>query len=129
MSDPELKVTDKRMFTPEGELREEYRERVEGGERTSEEAGGQPEAGPPPEERRGEPLPPPTFLDLVGLLAQTAGACLGDEQPSPQLARFHIDLLDLLSRKTRGNLDASEQAALKDVLYRLRMLYVEKTSD
>lgn len=111
MSDPELKVTDKRMFTREGELREEYRDRL------------RDDPAPRPER-----LPPATLLDLIALLAQSVAVSLGDEEPSPELARFHIDLLEVLRRKTDGNLDAAERAALDDVLYRLRMLYVEKTA-
>jgi len=110
MSDPELKVTDKRMFTREGELREEHRDRLQG--------------DPAPKDC----LPPATLLDLIGLLAQSVAVSLGGEEPSPELARFHIDLLEVLRRKTDGNLDAAERAALDDVLYRLRMLYVEKTA-
>lgn len=113
MSDSELKVTDKRPFTPEGELREEHREHQQASRRQG--------AG-------AERLPPPTLLDLIGLLAETAAACLSEERPSPPLARFHIDLLEVVRGKTQGNLEASEQAALDDALYRLRMLYVEKTT-
>jgi hypothetical protein len=111
MSDPELKVTDKRMFTREGELREEWRSR--------------PQGEPAPRQER---QPPATLLDLIALLARSVAASLGGEEPSPELARFHIDLLEVLRRKTDGNLDAAERAALDDVLYRLRMLYVETTA-
>lgn len=130
MSDSDLKVTDKRMFTPEGELREEYRERPQAEDERAEEA---PEV--PPEGEHGRPsgadaerLPSPTVVDLIGLLAQSAVASLSEERQSPALARFHIDLLEVLREATRGNLDAAEQAALDEALYGLRMLYVEKTS-
>lgn len=149
-----MKVTDKRMFTPEGELREEFRDLVE-----AEKSG--------PAEERPPPLPPPAtdsspgglqapaqpsgasphielpatppemggpgFLDLVGLLAEPVAIYLGDvELPDGQtaenldVARFHIDLLDVLRQKTAGNLTAQEMAVLDDVLYRLRLRYVQK---
>jgi hypothetical protein len=40
-------------------------------------------------------------------------------------ARQLIDILGVLRDKTRGNLDAEEQALLDHVLYDLRMRYVE----
>ncbi|MFC1642391.1 DUF1844 domain-containing protein [Myxococcota bacterium] len=41
------------------------------------------------------------------------------------LARQTIDLLSLLQNKTRGNLTGEEERALHQVLYDLRMRYVE----
>ena len=42
------------------------------------------------------------------------------------MARLHIDLLDVLRQKTAGNLTAQESAFLEDLLYRLRVRYVQK---
>jgi hypothetical protein len=42
------------------------------------------------------------------------------------MARLHIDLLDLLRQKTAGNLTVQESAFLEDLLYRLRVRYVQK---
>ncbi len=132
MSDSTLKVTDKRMFTPEGELREEYRGRQE---------------APPPrgEPDRAEPrapgpsAPPPVFegdsgfYELLAALAEPAALYLGDATLPDgtlaldlELARGHIDLLGVLQAKTEGNLTQEESAALEEVLYRLRMRYVQK---
>ena len=146
-----IKVTDKRMFTPDGELREEYREIAESAA-----------AAPAPEPRAPAPEPPPsaatapaaeperpaagrveipgqppgmgpTFFDLVGLLAEPIPLYLGDaELPGGQkvenleMARLHIDLLDLLREKTLGNLSSQELAVLEDILYRARLRYVQK---
>ncbi|MCB1009956.1 MAG: DUF1844 domain-containing protein [Acidobacteria bacterium] len=165
MSD--IKVTDKRMFTPDGRLREEFEaevseaaEATETPEATSSPA---PEPSPRPEpepepdavpaedsvpsfadgelgggpslELPGTPsaLGAPSFYDLVGALAEPASIYLGDV-PLPdgasaenlEAARFHIDLLDLLRKRTAGNLAAQELAVLEDVLYRLRVRYVQK---
>jgi hypothetical protein len=158
-----IKVTDKRIFTPEGDLREEYRyleERPAGAEPAS----ATPAAAPPPEAGRsgtgptreprreaeaaaapGREAPPleipgpppglgaPTFFDLVAALAEPASVYLGDV-PLPggqsgedlEMARLHIDLLSVLRQKTLGNLSAQEGAILDDLIYRLRMRYVQK---
>ena len=173
-AEAEIKVTDRRMFTPAGELREEFRDlenappprpeaprpagaaapapgpqagagtaagaAAPGRDRPSPAgapAGGAPGAPPRPEPARpAEAAPPgggPGFLDLVGMLVESAAVYLGDARlpdgsavEDLDLARFHVDLLDVLRRKTAGNLTAQESAALDDVLYRLRMRYVQK---
>ena len=42
-------------------------------------------------------------------------------------ARYVIDLLGMLSEKTKGNLSVDEERMLKDVLYQLRMRYLAKS--
>ena len=42
-------------------------------------------------------------------------------------ARYVIDLLGMLSEKTKGNLSVDEARMLKDVLYQLRMRYLAKS--
>lgn len=163
----EIKVTDKRMFTPEGELREEYRFLSEKStpeapaatvapvEEARPEAPLQPEAPgrfePEPPPRRAATLEMdmdddaglgfpgsgpgmgPSFYDLAAMLAEPAAIYLGDA-PLPdgqwaenlEMARLHIDLLDILRQKTAGNLAAQESAFLEDLLYRLRVRYVQK---
>jgi len=145
--DREIKVTDKRMFTPEGELREEYRflgekstaaaPPPEAPSPAPEPAPVRPEsqAPPPPLELPGTPPElGPTFYDLVAMLAEPVPLYLGDmELPDGQsaenleMAQLHIDLLEVLRQKTAGNLTAQESAFLEDLLYRLRVRYVQKT--
>jgi hypothetical protein len=156
--DKEIKVTDKRMFTPEGELREEYRFLAEKSTAVPEPPPSAPPSPPPPAERaarRAEPAPEPwplpgepppldlpgtapglgaTFYDLVAMLAEPVPIYLGDmELPDGQsaenleMARLHIDLLEVLRQKTGGNLSAQESAFLEDLLYRMRVRYVQKT--
>lgn len=175
MSDEGIKVTDRRMFTPDGELREEYRHLAEGAKararepetrhreerREAAEAASRPEdlrargaespleGGPAPGQPdpnaqhppveipdtgpAGSPGEGPGFFDLLGVLAEPVPFYLGDARlptgessENLEAARFHIDLLDLLRQKTAGNLDAQEANALEDVLYRLRVRYVQK---
>lgn len=75
----------------------------------------------------------PGFFDLAAMLAEPAAIYLGDA-PLPdgqwaenlEMARLHIDMLDVLRQKTLGNLTAQESAFLEDLLYRLRVRYVQK---
>lgn len=43
-------------------------------------------------------------------------------------AKFIIDTLGVLEEKTKGNLDEDEKATLEQLLYELRLAYVNKTS-
>jgi hypothetical protein len=146
-----LKVTDKRMFTPEGELREEYRFLAQNATPESAPAAVAPEPAPaaePPVVEREVPgygsarveipgAPPelgPSFYDLVSMLAEPAALYLGDlalpdgeTAENLEMARLHIDLLDVLRQKTVGNLVGQEAAYLEDLLYRLRVRYVQKS--
>ena len=70
----------------------------------------------------------------MSILAEPIALFLGDV-PLPDgesaenlnLARFHIDLLDVLKRKTESNLSQEESTVPDDLLYRLRMRYVQKS--
>lgn len=75
-----------------------------------------------------------TFIGFVLSLAATAAVHFGDmpdpqtgQKPTPNLeAVSHlIDILALLDEKTRGNLTAEERSVLEQVLYELRMRFVE----
>ncbi len=75
----------------------------------------------------------PSFFDLLAVLAEPVSVYLGDvdlgdggSAENLDAARAYIDLLDVLRRKTAGNLDAQETAVLEDLIYRLRMRYVQK---
>jgi hypothetical protein len=166
--DKQIKVTDKRMFLPDGALREEYRFLDEKSTAApSPAAPAEPAASREPasdlprpaaaremspfmdgmDDLDGEPPPleipgaPPglgaTFYDLVAMLAEPVPFYLGDvggaELPNGQsaenleMAGLHIDLLDVLRQKTAGNLSAQENAFLEDLLYRMRVRYVQKT--
>src|SRR5437764_15250716 len=47
------------------------------------------------------------------------------DKPDYPMAQQSIDLLAMLQEKTRGNLSADEAKFLENMLYDLRMLYVE----
>jgi hypothetical protein len=75
-----------------------------------------------------------TFVGFVLSLAHTAAYHFGDV-PDPvggepgevnlAAAQQIIDILSLLEQKTRGNLTAEERQLLEQLLYELRMRYVE----
>ena len=80
-------------------------------------------------------LPAIDFATFVLSLSHSALVHLGDApDPSggagrvePPLARQTIDLLAVLQEKTAGNLTGEEERLLDQVLYDLRMRYVEVT--
>lgn len=130
-----IKVSDFRMFTPDGELKPEYRD-LDTAASTPPEP--EPRPAPEPEIPPSEPTPPSgpaaeaDFVDLVRSLATSAYAALGllAEPGAPVArdlpgARRLIDWLSLLERKTRNNLSFPEQELLTRALYELRMAYVE----
>jgi len=135
-----IKVSDFRMFTPDGELKPEYRDLEDAPEPEPPSAAPtlppaaearSPEREPEPE----EPAPggsDPEFVDLVRSLATSAYSALGLlSEPGAAAAgdlvgaRRMIEWLALLERKTRNNLTFAEQDLLNRALYELRMAYVE----
>lgn len=78
-------------------------------------------------------MPPADFTTLLGSMVSQALMYLG-AFPDPETgkaivsldyARFHIDLLEVLEQKTRGNLTAEEERDMQQALSELRMRYVE----
>lgn len=76
-----------------------------------------------------------TFEKFIASLYMTSLMQLGlaapqGEKPSLDLigARQTIDILGLLNEKTKGNLTAAEENTLRNILYELRMAYLEVTN-
>ena len=77
-----------------------------------------------------------TFTGFVLSLASTAAIHFGD-MPDPisgQMSELNlggaaqmIEILSLLEQKTRGNLTAEERQILEQVLYELRVRFVDAT--
>lgn len=150
-NDDTFRVIDRRLFTPEGELREEAREQIESEQKTSEskstkppeagksgpgpgpETGAKPQADFEPAPAVGAPQRLPAFELLIDLVARNAVALLGGladprtGQPMVDLegAREVVDMLDALREKTRGNLAQEEEQLLLDVIGSLKMSYLE----
>ena len=98
-------------------------------------AGAAPAGGPVHEDVH-EPPPPVTFSGFVFSLSSSAMMLMG-EQLDPNQGRVPmnlpqakeiIDLLSMLETKTHGNLTTEEQSILTDMLYALRMKYVDLAS-
>jgi hypothetical protein len=63
-----------------------------------------------------------TAMFQLGLLPGPGGERIPVDLPN---ARRTVDLLEVLQEKTQGNLTADESKMLDDVLYELRLTYVE----
>ena len=138
-SETELKVTDRRLFTSDGQLRGdvEQEEAVDEPAAVEEAVRNEETAGQAEFER--QPVEEPTGVDftmLINAMAEPALLFLGEiAHPSsgkPQVdlerARIQIDMLDLLRVKCRGNLSTQEDGLLDRILYQLRMLFVERSN-
>jgi len=125
-----FKVRDRRRFTSEsGEHRDEPNEVLQSTQKD-------PELSPPAggiDRAEASGLTEINFSTFVISLSTQALMHLG-EIPNPlegkverdiPVAKQMIDIISILSEKTRGNLDEGEQKLLQDVLYDLRMRYVE----
>jgi hypothetical protein len=148
----ELKVTDKRIFTPEGDLREEFRNEIKPAADPMAAKPPEPPAEKPAEKKPEKKEPPPhedrrrtiadkaqnpgtAFTDFVEPLIAQAYMSLGmlrnPYQPKPQIdpgaARQMIEILTMLKEKTNGNLTADEDDFLSTHLGELKLAFVQRT--
>jgi hypothetical protein len=136
--DEGFKVSDKRRFTSEGEVKQETETaaeepaRDEPEEPVKDEAEQAGEEAPSEEPGEKESLPPVDFIGLVLSLGNTALFQLGLVQgPEGKVdkdlagARQTIDIIALLEEKTKGNLTDQEQKIITETLFQLRMAFVE----
>ena len=126
-NDKSFNVSDRRHFTPDGRPREDA-----AGDATSEPSRTNPPPAPGPGASTGPPVDFSHFL--LGLAAQ-AGMLLSPQESAPgdqpgealEGARSIISILEMLEDKTEGRRTPSESALLDDLLFQLRMAYVDKT--
>ncbi|QUV82027.1 DUF1844 domain-containing protein [Chloracidobacterium sp. D] len=134
-----FKVSDRRLFNPDGTLRTDVEREVSSAEPepvrpTSEPATSPQNAGTPSD----QPTPPkedPLFSDFVLELATNAMVMLGLIEhpqygrlpPDIEGARHYIDILGMLLEKTKGNLAPAEERQLQDTVSSLRMQFVAIT--
>ena len=153
----ELKVTDKRIFTSTGDIREEFKEEIRPA--SAQASASAPEPAPrasspgtpppakepapsserrqndPPAEKGANPGTPFTmFIEQLILQAyMSLGMLRNPYQPEPQsrvdvaAARQMIDILSLLKEKTAGNLTPDEEVFLQDHLAELKLAFVQRT--
>ena len=80
-------------------------------------------------------LPPADFVGLISMLATQAFFALGlireekgkDRPPDLALAKYNIDMLDIIQQKTKGNLTDDETQLVENSLHQLRMAFVKAT--
>ncbi|MEN3327968.1 MAG: hypothetical protein V7638_2775 [Acidobacteriota bacterium] len=156
MSDdqPTFKVTDRRLFNPDGSPRDlPPEERPEPKPETvtvnaaTTAAGAQTEAATAPqpveefadeveeeftEDELAEARDPAGFLSFIMSIASNAASALGmmehpvthEREVDVELGKHWIDVLGMLQKKTAGNLTPKEQQMLEGLLADLRMQYV-----
>jgi hypothetical protein len=79
------------------------------------------------------PLPAPDFATLITNFASQALLALGRmpdasgamREVDLELARYAIDLLEVVQTKTAGNLEPDEEQMLSSILHDLRMAYLD----
>ena len=153
----QIKVTDKRIFTPDGEIREEFRKDIKPVEpsftpapppvqekappRPNQEERRARAEGPPPGGERRRTLadkaqnPGTAFADFVEPLIAQAYMSLGmlrnPYQAKPTVdvnaARQMIEILTMLKEKTAGNLSPEEEDFLNTHLGELKLAFVQRT--
>ena len=146
MADPKqeetFRVIDRRPFTTEGELRQEFvaEQEREATREAKKEAAAAPQ---PPAQPANEGLAPAketpkrsaAFENLIRMIGSNGAMVLGaytdprTGQPILDLegARELIDMLDGLREVTRGNLASEDDRLLLDVLGSLKLSYMEMT--
>lgn len=135
-----IRVTDKRIFTADGDLKDEYRDQVrpvESAKRPSAKAptptdspaqAGPRSSAPPPETK-----PDPRFLMLLDLVAANLSNALEVArrgQPEGREASNQlIEILDAIEQKTKGNLAAEEVQSLRALTGEAKLRFVQLTKD
>ncbi len=74
------------------------------------------------------PLPKPMLADLLNMIAMPAVMAIGGYRtpegkvlpPDLNLAKYHIDVLELVEEKTKGNVTEEEAKMLASTLHQLR---------
>ena len=149
----EIKVTDRRMFTPDGRLREEFEQEFARAAAEPEpaapsavpdpEPAPEPAPAPPPVATPAPPFtlppggegakPPTGLLELIQILGDLAASCLGQAPlPDGRLlldldgARFYIDLVAALVERFGASFAPHDRRALQGFLDQLRLQYVAR---
>jgi Domain of unknown function (DUF1844) len=125
-------VQDRRRFSESGEVRQESQEQPQAAS-----ASDNPIAGDAAKEtaKRDETQALPeinlsTFIISLSTqalmhLGEIANPLTGQIEVDTAVAKQMIDIIGMLREKTRGNLNAGEDRLIEDILFDLRMKYVE----
>ena len=128
-----FKVHDKRRFTDEGEAREQSEGPDEAAAGHRQDAETETPREPPAEASDRQDLPPIDFSTFIMSLSTQALMLLGEigdpatgrVEKDVAVAKQTIDIIGMLSDKSKGNLDETEERLVQEILYNLRMRYVE----
>ncbi len=131
-SEETFRVIDRRLFSADGELRQDVVEQEQREQERAASKAAAKEPSPPPAAAQ-LPKRSPAFENLIRMLGSNAAMVLGayadprTGQPivDPEAARELIDMLDALREKTEGRLAAEEDTLLLDLLGKLKMTYLE----
>ncbi|HVR73019.1 MAG TPA: DUF1844 domain-containing protein [Planctomycetota bacterium] len=122
--DPGPRIREKKADEGWKERAQKEKEKLAGGSKGRE--------GAAEREPGADEAPQASFLALLEELAIRAMMALGqirdpmgDVRFDIEAAKYTIDLLGVLEVKTKGNVDAHEAAALRDLLHNLRLAYVQ----
>jgi Domain of unknown function (DUF1844) len=127
-SDKPIKVVDRRLFTADGEVREEAQAELEAPDPVPEPVAA---AAAEPAPAEAVPATSPGFLRLLDMLAQTAALYM-EGFPDPATGRRQVDLagarqivdsLMALREKTRERLSFEETDALEGLLGELQLAF------
>jgi hypothetical protein len=131
-------VSDRRHFTPEGEVRKSDADEPPAAPRPAAEAGTAAAASPEApvagagahDDERAHRFPSDLLGLLISLGAQASMLLMGGpegEAPDLEGARSLIELLGVLKEKTEGQRTPPEDQLIDGLLYELRMAYVQAT--
>jgi len=152
----QIKVTDKRIFTPEGELRDEFKGEITPSDAPAPAKAPAPAPAPPPKEERrnsdeGAPAggadrrnrsiadkaqnPGTPFTEFIEPLIAQGYMSLGmlrnpyGSKPAIDVAaaRQMIEIVTMLKEKTAGNLTPDEEDFLTTHLGELKLAFVQRT--
>ena len=115
--EPNLKITDRRHFTPQGELKEPVPETPSPDQRSD-------AAPPPPASASPRPV---TFTAFILSLATQAADLIGGAHKDLGGAQQVISALEMLKDKTSSRLTDEESRMMEAVLFDLRMAFVAST--
>ncbi len=112
-AEPNLKVTDRRHFTADGELKTDAPS-------VSADAGAAESAA----SGKAEDAPPVTFASFIISLATQAADFIGGEQKNLGAARQMISAIEMLKDKSEGRRTEDETRIIQAILFDLRLAFV-----
>lgn len=124
-SPEKVRVVDRRKFTAEGERRENFAEEPTVAESSRPQQPPQaPNVADQTQAAQQSSAPPGLFEGLIGFLVENAMAALRAGATPAVIGQF-IDLLEMLQKKTLGNLTEQEGRVLEETLGELKLLFLK----